>query len=509
MAVIKELYIDNFRAFKDISITIGDKLTAIAGQNATGKSTILGMLGQPFSFVGEETIFGKSYQTKFREIFKFSLDTEQAGTHKYYIKFKNRSICEETNVLIRSRARKDEGIRLVTRDEDRRAGKGNITFPVIYLGLKRGIPLGEIRLIRPIKTDLSSTEQEYIAKNHNQILILNEKIEVSYLKATKEKDTICVNTPTYKAITNSAGQDNLGQIIGAMISFQRLKRKMGNKYKGGLLLIDEIETAMYPGSQIRLIKYLIKSARDLNLQIVFTTHSIELLDFLLQPTYQHDNAISVVYLAKSRGKLQSIKDVNIQRIRNDLLMAIQERVEFTKLNLYCEDAEAAMLLKKLLSADHKKRLNVIAAKFSAGMLLELARSRVDEFKCSMFVLDADMARKIRGKRPDNLLLLPGNNSPEKMFLTFLEELSEDDTFWAEAGMGYTKQHFWDNHPHSNDREILKQWFKDERRYWGKREMSDLYKRWAQDNEPIIKNFRNSFTLSFNAIAKRKGMEYLN
>jgi len=507
MAVIKNLYIKNFRAFKNIDIPLGDKLTAISGQNATGKSTILGMLGQPFSFSNEETIFGNSFQTKFSEIFKLSVKDEPPESHEYYITFKNRSICEDLTISVKSRPRGPEGIRLVTRDEDRRPGKGNVTFPVIYLGLKRCIPIGEISKIKSVTDNLTDTESKYYVKTHNEILILNEKIEASVLKAGTEKNTICANTSKYSAIANSAGQDNLGQIIGAMISFQRLKTKLGADYKGGLLLIDELDTAMYPGSQIRLIKYFIRSARELNLQIVFTTHSIKILDYIMQPKYQRDNGVNVVYLAKSRGKLQPIENVTIQRIRNDLLMTMDERIEIPKINMYCEDAEAVMLAKKLLPSEWKKRVNIIAAKFSGNMLVELAKSRLEEFKCSMFLLDADMSSKITS-RPDNLSLLPGEHSPEKMFLTYLENLPEEDNFWDEAGMGYTKQHFWDNHPHSDNRVDLKNWFKSERRKWGKREMSKLYKRWALDNQETISGFRNSFKKSFNAVAKKRDIEYV-
>ena len=43
--MFKELYLDNFRIFKDQKIVIYDTITAVAGQNATGKSTVLGILG--------------------------------------------------------------------------------------------------------------------------------------------------------------------------------------------------------------------------------------------------------------------------------------------------------------------------------------------------------------------------------------------------------------------------------------------------------------------------------
>lgn len=45
--MIKSLYVEKFRALKNIYIPLEQKVTVIAGQNATCKSTLLGMIGQP------------------------------------------------------------------------------------------------------------------------------------------------------------------------------------------------------------------------------------------------------------------------------------------------------------------------------------------------------------------------------------------------------------------------------------------------------------------------------
>ena len=42
---ISELYIERFRLFQNNSIKLGKYITAISGFNATGKSTVLGLLG--------------------------------------------------------------------------------------------------------------------------------------------------------------------------------------------------------------------------------------------------------------------------------------------------------------------------------------------------------------------------------------------------------------------------------------------------------------------------------
>ncbi|GAA4785912.1 hypothetical protein GCM10023231_12260 [Olivibacter ginsenosidimutans] len=46
--VIKSVYVKKFRSFNDVSFQLGNNLTVIAGQNGTQKTTLLGILSQPF-----------------------------------------------------------------------------------------------------------------------------------------------------------------------------------------------------------------------------------------------------------------------------------------------------------------------------------------------------------------------------------------------------------------------------------------------------------------------------
>ena len=41
----KEVIINDFRLFKDVNLQMGNYVTILAGRNSTGKSTILGILG--------------------------------------------------------------------------------------------------------------------------------------------------------------------------------------------------------------------------------------------------------------------------------------------------------------------------------------------------------------------------------------------------------------------------------------------------------------------------------
>ncbi len=64
----------------------------IAGQNGTSKSTILGMLGQPFGLRDRRTIFSKPFSTKFTDIFNMSPEHDIPGEHLYYVDFNDEAI---------------------------------------------------------------------------------------------------------------------------------------------------------------------------------------------------------------------------------------------------------------------------------------------------------------------------------------------------------------------------------------------------------------------------------
>ena len=58
--IIKSIEVEKFRSISDVKFELGKKLTAIAGRNATQKTTLLGMLGQPFAISKDSPLFGCS-----------------------------------------------------------------------------------------------------------------------------------------------------------------------------------------------------------------------------------------------------------------------------------------------------------------------------------------------------------------------------------------------------------------------------------------------------------------
>lgn len=505
--MIKSLYIEQFRAMKKLYIPLGKKVTVIAGQNATCKSTLLGMIGQPFGLKNERTIFDKPFSTKFSDIFKFSKNNDIPGEHEYQIEFYDSTLFDKNVEYIKSykRASNDTShIRLVV-GKTRGKGDGNLDYPVIYLGLKRTYPIGELREITESTPTLTQFEVEMFNKWYKEIFFPQEKISPIQITSKLQKDTLAVNSEKYDYFANSAGQDNIGQILGAIISFDRLKAKLGQEYIGGILLIDELDATLFPAAQTNLVDLFYKLAGKYNLQFVFTTHSLDTLEHIIDKRQHNNNDTEVLYFTNVYGKLDLIVAPQMQRIRSDLNMATISPSPLSKINLYCEDAEASWFIKRLLGSQKTKYLNFCAATFGGDFLSELAKKNIPEFKDSIIVLDGD---KKPIKSTPNVLCLPGDANPENVFRELLQDLPPDNIFW-QNDFGYTKQVFEkelskQTSGRYENRVKMKAWFNNQKKYWG-RGGTHIYKCWLESHKDQANEFCERFVHVYNGIAKRKSI----
>ncbi|MFR2988895.1 MAG: AAA family ATPase [Faecalibacillus sp.] len=80
------------------------------------------------------------------------------------------------------------------------------------------------------------------------------------------------------------------------------------KSSGGIMLIDEIETAIHTSALIEVFSFIIKACKKLNVQLFATTHSLESVDKLLKAAnYDEDfdeknDIIRVITLRNSKKK---------------------------------------------------------------------------------------------------------------------------------------------------------------------------------------------------------------
>ena len=299
--IIENLHVYKFRKIEDLEFKLGKKVTAIIGQNGTMKTTILGMLGQPFSMTDTTnpissamSIEGYKFESKLSDKFKFSNIKDKPGDHSWKLDFVDKSCTEDGYFEVESIPRKEKGKPTTIRfwsTKGRSKGDGYVQYPVIYLSLNRLSPVGEIKKIAIESDILSEDESEFFKEYHNKILILQEVIkDTKYINSTNKK-SLGPETETYDAQTISSGQDNIGKILLAVLSFRRLQKQFPNDYKGGILLIDELDATLYPGAQKQLVECLFKFSSSYNIQIIFTTHSLPVIKTISQDKYRYDREI--------------------------------------------------------------------------------------------------------------------------------------------------------------------------------------------------------------------------
>jgi len=477
-----KLEVHNFRHIKEQTIEIGSVLTAIAGQNGTGKSTLLGWISQASDFKPKnKTLLDTPFRSKYSEIFRFCPEKDFKNSYNVSIHFEG-SLIDESKTMTTRFSESENRYRV---DFD---GRGNaIDFPVIYLGLKRLIPLATEKSINLQGFELQGADRNQFAKLSKEILYLTRDIIEAEFVKSPNKQIFAMKTNDYGHLGNSAGQDNLGQIISSILSFGRLKTELKENYKGGLLLIDEIDATLYAGSQIKLVEKLFSQAKSLNIQIVFTTHSIEILEHLSKKTGEETK----INFLKWNNK-NAVNEVNpsIELLKNIIKVQTGVTKKMEKKQFICEDIVAEYWSKNLLNGtDLKQKIEVIKGPFPDGTLIEMANSKHPIFKATNFILDGDARANHMNRNMPRTVVLPGMHKPEKVLFDFIYSLDDNDEFWDEEN-NFTHQTCFGNFADKNH----KKWFNDEsnQRYFGKGS-SRLFNRWKKANKEAADTFISELT----------------
>ena len=510
MKIVK-VYIEKFRGFKKQEFELGSQLTAIAGQNGTQKSTLLGMITQTFSIpkdnpmYGEKPLCGGSYRSAFSDKFRLSPTFDKPKEHEWSLFFDNGQQFEIESIVRTG----DPNVRF-WRKGSRGKGDGYIQFPTIFLSLKRLVPLAEENAVKTDDTLLTSIEVAKFKELHNRVLISNTEITSATGISSTNKQSVGINTSLYDWNQNSMGQDNLAKILLALFSFKRLKDKYSS-YQGGILAIDELDATMYPASQVELLKVLRKYASDLNLQIIFTTHSISLLkavDELCKETKlrpETSDQVRMIYLKHSDNNVLVKSDVDFNGIVLDLnVTAITPRKNRNKITVYVEDKETELFVKAILKS-RSNCLKFVDATLPCSMLIEMVAKSVPAFSYpySIIFLDGDVRKRKADLRKlanaKNVLLLPGNESPERMLARFLFNISDSDALWNSLSLGYTKQVCFREISFEQifvageqGRQNAKKWFNLQLQYWGRGGVKVLNPFFSKIQQDVV-SFKTEYT----------------
>jgi predicted ATPase len=456
----------SFRKLGTIEIKIASRMTLIAGRNGVGKSTILALISGGSGLtrgVKHKSYFQTLPSANAEEILKLSYDRdfEIVETRRPSVllnySYAGKVFQKKSNVSGTS-----ERLRVVPRNEPKGACKidnlvvppdGKVPIPTLYLGMLRVLPVGEMD-----RSTLQSSKIEMHADDYEVYQAFTEKVIAAGLAGTEpnvifqhlagtKKRSVYPLYEGYDSTSMSLGQDSLSAIATALASFSKLKRQLGADYRGGILIIDEIDAGLHPHAQVQLLEGLMSNAKTLGLQVIATTHSLTMLEHahrkIHNPKFLGTPLDGISYL--KAGQPIELMDASLfDHIHADMHMKLRTTLPDKKIKLYVEDDEAALFLTRILTPARKKvlaaktefKLEIVSAKVGCSNLIGLIRAD-DYFKSVVIVLDADTTGESAGGFK-NIVRLPRDplntekQSPEVIIKGLCEKLCKDVTTYPKT-----------------------------------------------------------------------------
>ena len=437
---LKKLVIEKFRALNNVEVEFGDHITVLCGKNGTSKSSILGIAAQIFSFEKDyakdevlsfQQIAGGSFKSQYSEHFRISKKFDVPGSMTVNINLHD-GYTDQTAMAKLELMKRGKSPRPVVRNNTTATGNTsrNFTHPVIFLSLKRLFPIAA--------RNYEISDFEYLKKHKQEFISLtNELLNRGSSHATGTDGTISsavAHGENYDHESVSAGEDNAGQIILALMSFRKLKDEYPD-YKGGLLLIDEADAGLFPTAQVNLLNMLNRECKILNLQVVMTSHSPLLIEHAYEQSQVFRRRYKTVYLSNTYGDVQVMQDWSWAQISADIntkTIAIPSGASLPNVNVYFEDKEASDFFAALMNRQPIKKFTTPLPEITLGCsnYLQLIHKRIPEFaQRSVVCLDGDQAQQIKEKSFKTVVLLPAALPPDQLIFEHLYNLPSNHEFW--------------------------------------------------------------------------------
>lgn len=494
---------NSWRKLSGQTIPIAPRLTVIAGHNGIGKSSILGFIGNASGLEAKndagdtiKTYSGSNFLTEFSEQFRLTqqdVTSGKSGTGKILLSYK---VGNTGDLLIKTcniGLNKDGRYRVVPRNTSNGTEYGvgaaqKVQLPTIFVSTSRLIPIGEDpeAEITPLAT-MHSEDSQLVSDFLNFVLNADEASDQAMqdLKVTfgnKGKHTLLPSFShkglKYDGTAISLGQGAITSIATALASFNRLYRELGPNYKGGILVIDEIEDGLHPRALLNLMQRLCSLARKLRLQVIVTTHSLVVLDSIKSKIVNEIQAVDkIVYLKDTANPVVEINpDMDEMWSEMTLSATSYRKSSQPPIYVYLEDDEALYILQRILK--HRKssfsekeivkaRIHKVPLKLGAHQLMNLVSNhKADHFyKHSVCILDGD--QNIATIKNERCITLPAplGQSPEKEIYSFLEANKEKGkTVFKNLSSDYIKNYLSELDKSSvadvkKEREHYKKWFK--------------------------------------------------
>lgn len=405
-----ELNIGAFRGLNSLDIRFDYPITAIAGKNGAGKSTILALAccafhNSPNGYKLPKR--QKSYYT-FSDFFvQHSNEISPQGVQVYYRLAHNNWKPDETTPT-------GIGINFQTRKKIK-DGKWNdydtrLTRTVVFLGIERIVPHNERSQSRSYSKVFKETKKygwedkvmsavgKILGKQYEAFRFLQHYKYT--LPVVKSKGIF------YSGFNMGAGENALFEIFSALYSAG----------EGALLVIDEIELGLHSAAQRKFIHQLKEACLQTKTQIICTTHSPEIFDCL--PSDARFYIESVGNKTKITGGVSS-----------DFAFSKMSAKPGLELDILVEDDVAEAILLAILPATIRSRVCITIVGSATALARQLAAQYVrNDLKPVLAIFDGDQS----SKHLDNF----------KHARDMAEKVKDDFESWYEAHSAYLPGKTW-------------------------------------------------------------------
>lgn len=407
------IYIKNFRSLKNCYIKLGSNLTVLSGKNGTMKSALLGLIAHPFNSPNDaKDLVGTPLKTTISNVFKMSkifdnqkyeyyldlVDIDGNPIHEYV------SMYYVKNIL----TKEPERLRVVV-GRKRGKGDGNFNLNTAYINFKRLFPIIDTDSVEKTENNMLQEDKDFIKNAYLKIFQKTDYDKATLVSDDMNKETFAPSNSNYNFEAISSGEDNLGHILLKMLAFKNYCQ--GRDSLQGVFCIDEVEASLHPIAQDNLIDFLLDFSKKYNIQIVVTTHSLSLINHVIEKQNLMNNGKDKICLNMISTRFTDNGAYNIitnpdynqayteltlkgksSSAREKIFVILEDDVEKQLFNLVIRKREAKKYMKRISNLTNFSKGN------SFTFLSKLAKNAEELLKNAIIIFDADVKENLDNYR---------------------------------------------------------------------------------------------------------------
>jgi predicted ATPase len=411
-ASLRRIYLKEgeLRGINSLNISFDYPITAIAGKNGAGKSTILALACCAYHNQKKGFRLPKRKLAYYTFSDFFVQHTEEAPPQgveiRYgiaYDKWRKTEALPEGVGLGYQRRWKSQG------------GKwnnyaGRVKRNVVFLGIERIVPHAErsqSRSYSRIFKDAQPMGWEDKVKDAVGYVLGKSYDQFRYLRHSKYSlPLVKIGSTVYSGFNMGAGENALFEIFSTIFSCG----------EGALLIMDEIELGLHAEAQRKFIAKLKDVCLETYTQVICTTHSKEIFDCL---PYDARYFVECV-----NGKTRITDSIS-----SEFAFAKMAAIPGNEINILVEDEVAKMLLQFMLPTEVRSRVTITAIGSASALARQLAAIYVrGEDRPTFAVFDGDQRPKEKNNKAH----------AEKM----AENVGDDFSDWYNSRIAYLPGDTW-------------------------------------------------------------------